>query len=195
MHATTMAGDGSRRTIFLMRTPPRSVSYDDAGLSLPSATRKGLDFYPFLTAGSAGLQERDEVVDLRRRQGLLEVLRHDVRLIPGRDHLVRVVDRLLDEGRVLAFERGVEIRADRPGGVRGLERVATRAALRGEDDLAVRRVALLRRMRWRRLRGRRARRVRAGACSRLLRLGAEDLDCGEHGDEEDERGGNEPAEL
>src|SRR5262245_22504923 len=106
----------------------------------PAASHpKGPGFlrFPYCEA-LAGLQERDEIVDLRRRQGLLEVLRHDVRLVAGRDLLVRVVDRLADEVGVVTLEGRVEIRADRARRVRRLEGMAAPAALGREDDLAVR---------------------------------------------------------
>ena len=139
-------------------------------LSHASGNRSLLLSRRLLRPGSARLgQKGDEVVDLRRRQGLPEVRGHDVRLVAGRDLLVRIDDRLVDERRVLALERRVEIRADRPRGARRLERVAAPAALGREDDLAVRRLPLLRSGRWRRRLGkRRPRPVRAGLRRRLL---------------------------
>src|SRR6266496_3716022 len=63
-------------------------------------------------------QVLDEGVDLRRRQRIAEVRGHDVGLIPRRDDLVGIEDRLLDEGRVLALEELVEVGAGLAGGAR-----------------------------------------------------------------------------
>ena len=59
-----------------------------------------------------------------------EVRRHDVRLVTIGDHRVRIVDRLLDERLVLAFEHLVEVRPDGAGRARVRERVAGRAVRR-----------------------------------------------------------------
>src|SRR5882757_4318011 len=63
-------------------------------------------------------QVLDEGIDLLCRQRIAEVRGHDVGLVAGRDHLVRVEDRLLDEGRVLALEDLVEVGPRRAGGTR-----------------------------------------------------------------------------
>src|SRR5919198_1036399 len=56
-----------------------------------------------------------ECVDLLWRQRIAEVGGHDPGLVAGRDLLVGVDDRLLDERRVLALEDLVEVRAGGPG--------------------------------------------------------------------------------
>src|SRR4029450_5564563 len=57
-------------------------------------------------------QVLDEGIHLLGRQRIAEVPGHDPGLESGRDLLVGVEDRLLDEGRVLALEHLVEVRPD-----------------------------------------------------------------------------------
>src|SRR5262245_52256524 len=92
---------------------------------------------------TGGLEERDEVRDFLGAELRGIVLRHDARREAGRDFLVRVFDRLLDEVGILALERLVEVGADRAVRPGRLEGVAAAAARVGEDRLAGGRIALL----------------------------------------------------
>src|SRR3954454_12093187 len=80
-----------------------------------------------------------ERVDLCGTESRLEILRHHVRLEAGRDLGVRVLDRLLDEGRPLARDLDlVQVRPDLAVGSGVCQRVAgATSALACEDRLAL----------------------------------------------------------
>src|SRR4051812_26589794 len=105
---------------------------------IPSAPLRGL----------AGLDQRDEVVDLSRAERLVEGVGHLRRpWAAGRGEGARVNDRLLDErgerhtGLLGVARDLVEVRPDRAGRVGRGQRVAAAAAGGCEDGLAGVRVA------------------------------------------------------
>src|SRR5215207_9434864 len=118
---------------------PRSVNR-------PARPRPGARILVAITLLSCSSLGRDlykvigERLDLLRLEGGLVVVGHDP-VLEALGHLgARLLDRLLDEGRVLALEDLVEVRADGPVGARVRERVAGAAGGRGaarEDRLAV----------------------------------------------------------
>src|SRR4051794_6730296 len=80
----------------------------------------------------------DQGIHLLSGQRIAEVRGHDVGLETGRDHLVGVEDRLLDEGRVLALEDLVEVWPDLALGARVGQRVARGTGRRPGVGVAVR---------------------------------------------------------
>ena len=97
----------------LRRRPPSHSSLVRSAiqrLGVPHPAPAGGDLYRLLTAVCLALrEERHEVVDLLRRERLLEVLGHHVGRVARGDLLVRVDDPFADELRVLALEGLVEV--------------------------------------------------------------------------------------
>ena len=100
---------------------------------MPHPAPAGGDLYRLLTAVCLALrEERHDVVDLLRRERLLEVLGHYVGRVARGDFLVRVDDPFADELGVLALEGLVEVRPGRTVRARCRKRV-TGTALGYED--------------------------------------------------------------
>lgn len=144
-HAADLAHVLQRRRVDLVRARGRIEVVENANIPAHGAR---------LLRG-AGEDEGDEVVDLRRAE-CPEGRRHHARRVALREIGLRVDDRLLDEGgerhvvgRRVRCRRGVEVRADRPVRAGGSERVARRAAARGEERLTRRDVGAARRGRCR----------------------------------------------
>src|SRR3954465_11575503 len=78
----------------------------------------------------------DQGIHLPARQRIAEVRGHDVGRVTGRDLLVGIEDRLLDEGRVLALEDLVEVGPDLALGARVSQRVARGAGPRAGGGAA-----------------------------------------------------------